>query len=102
MRATIFGLAFLAVAVPATTEASTVEWFVSHPAERALVIANCRNDPGTAKLTPSCENAEAADQRVSVKRFGRQVDAAGTLIAMCDHMPPLYQIANRCGKIGTR
>lgn len=60
-------LFLLPIAVPAQAQPlppenqRTVEWYATHPAERAQVRRICLNDPGHLAMSPDCINAKRGD-----------------------------------------
>ena len=44
-----------------TGQVQTVDWYKAHPAERAAVLAKCKDNPGQLAATPNCVNATRAE-----------------------------------------
>lgn len=42
-------------------QVQTVDWYKAHPAERAAVLAKCKDNPGQLAATPNCVNATRAE-----------------------------------------
>jgi hypothetical protein len=77
------------------TAAHTVDWYLSHAADRASMVERCANDPGTLGKTPDCVNAFAAAQRAdfgSLRRLPPMglMDGGGN-----PHAAPGHQIPER-------
>ena len=45
----------------------TVEWYRTHPTERAQVRRLCLNDPGRLAMSPDCINAKRGDLAAAVR-----------------------------------
>lgn len=55
----------------------TVEWYKGHDAERAQMIAECRNNPGETAASANCINASQADNQLQLsRRGGLKLDAS--------------------------
>ena len=48
----------------------TVEWYASHPSERAQVRRICLNDPGHLAMSPDCINAKRGDLSAAAGKVG--------------------------------
>jgi hypothetical protein len=93
---------FLATSA-AYADTKTVSWYVAHPEARAKVYALCQDNPGQAKHVANCLNAAEAIKEASLQDVTKQINTATggkTLLDMCDQMPGLFQLANRCGPLG--
>ena len=64
----------------------TVEWYATHPAERAQVRRICLNDPGHLATSPDCINAKRGDLEAAVGSARR----SDTGIDMSDPDTPEY------------
>ena len=118
--AAAFTLPFITLAVPAMAQPlppenqRTVEWYATHPAERAQVRRICLNDPGHLARSPDCINAKRGDLEATTRssRVGgagidmshpdtpqywtrRPADRAHKL-AYCQRMTPEHQAAAKC------
>ena len=63
----VVGSPFLTACSRGPTAAQhTVNWYLSHTADRASMVERCANDPGTLGKTPDCINAFAAAQRADI------------------------------------
>lgn len=49
----------------------TVDWFKNHDDERQTTIAQCADNPGELAMTPNCQNAFAAEKRLSIGALKR-------------------------------
>lgn len=78
----------------ATADTRTKSWFLTHPEDRAVQIAMCRNDPGTARNVANCINAEEAADSNAIREFNRHVS---THAYLCSQMPPAFKAVNNCG-----
>ena len=58
-----FGLAVIVLPIHANAEQWDIPWFVQHSDARVQALRLCHNDYRLAR-TPTCENAEAAADRV--------------------------------------
>lgn len=77
------------------TAAHTVEWYVSHIADRASMVERCGNDPGTLGKTPDCVNAFAAAQRADIGSL-RKLPPMGLMDGgEKPHAAPGHQIPER-------
>lgn len=64
-------LALLPLAAPAQAQVPperdrTVDWYVTHPAQREAVRRACLNDPGHLAAMPDCINAKRADLQAAI------------------------------------
>jgi len=51
----------------------TVAWYVDHPADRALMLIRCDNDPGRAMITSDCESAHQARTEVYAAELQKRI-----------------------------
>ncbi|MGO7135796.1 EexN family lipoprotein [Rhizobium leguminosarum] len=47
----------------------TVDELMADEALLTKIITECRNNPGTLRQTPNCQNAEAADWKLRLERM---------------------------------
>lgn len=81
-----------ACVTPAYADTHTVSWFLGHEADRKEMVAQCDNDPGTAKYTPNCTNALEA----SLRSHHSSLPPTPTNAQLCAMMPPAFKVVNRC------
>lgn len=43
----------------------TVDWYKTHEAERAAMLAKCQSNPGELAATPNCVNANSAKESIT-------------------------------------
>lgn len=87
----------LSTAVPAKAQLlppedqRTVEWYRTHPAERAQVRRLCLNDPGHLAMSPDCINAKRGDLAAVAGPTRRDATGRNTTgIDMSDPDTPEY------------
>lgn len=69
-------------------EVRPVDWYESHPAERAEKLAECLADPATLDGTPNCVNASRAENNVKAgTKWGTESEGVRT-------PPPIPPITN--------
>jgi hypothetical protein len=61
-------------------------YYAAHPDVRALVLANCRNDPGGLGETPNCVNAIQADADAEHQRVFHGPPPPATGVSSPDHL----------------
>lgn len=92
----------------------TVEWYASHPSERAQVRRICLNDPGHLAQSPDCINAKRGDLSATLNsgRGSAGIDTSNpnspgywmkrpndraTTLAYCGNMTPESAAKFYCG-----
>ena len=94
---TAVALFLLSIATPAKAQLlppenqRTVEWYRTHPTERAQVRRLCLNDPGRLAMSPDCINAKRGDLAAiagPIRRDPTSRDTTG--IDMSDPDTPEY------------
>lgn len=48
----------------------TVDWYKIHEAERSVMIAKCKANPGELNASPNCINAVTAANHLTVEKRG--------------------------------
>lgn len=60
-------------------QVQTVDWYKAHQAERAAILAKCKDNPGQLAATPNCVNASRAESSATWgKRGGIKLPVALT------------------------
>ena len=68
----------------------TVEWYASHPSERAQVRRICLNDPGHLAMSPDCINAKRGDLSAAAGNGGRSSSRSNSDVDVSDPETPEY------------
>lgn len=66
---------------PVAEIVQTVDWYKAHKAERAEVLARCRNNPGELAAAPNCINASRADSSSTWSATGGGINTPAPLTA---------------------
>ncbi|MDN5752921.1 MAG: EexN family lipoprotein [Nitrosospira sp.] len=59
-------------------EVRSVDWYVSHDAERAEQIAQCKTNPALLDATPNCVNASRAEhEALAATKWAKESEGKG-------------------------